>query len=97
ANLYTYTPANPTTDVSEAVEEALNRKSSAYDSHPAPADRFKLVHALPQPPIADQPDDAMPAWSLFTDPLAIQHLMTEQVRVNVRANYGVEIVAPEPA
>jgi Zn-dependent protease with chaperone function len=97
ANLYTYTPANPTTDVTDAIEEALNRKSSAYDSHPAPADRFKLVHALPQPPIAAEPDDAMPAWSLFTDPLAIQHLMTEQVRVNVRANYGVEIVAPETA
>ncbi|HEX9985539.1 MAG TPA: hypothetical protein VGF69_19940 [Thermoanaerobaculia bacterium] len=41
-------------------------------------------------------DDA-PAWSLFTNPEALQHQMTEEVRHNVRNHYGVEIVAPVPA
>jgi Zn-dependent protease with chaperone function len=97
ANLYTFSPAAPLADVSEAIDEALNRKSSPYDSHPTPAERFALVHALPKRDIESHPEDAMPAWSLFSDPLAMQTAMTEQVRVNVRTNYGVEIVAPAPS
>lgn len=90
-NLYTYQPAAQPKDVTTAVEEALNRKSSAYDSHPAPLERFALVHALPQPAFRSEPDDDAPAWSLFHDPEKLQHAMTAQVRDNVRANYGVEI------
>src|SRR6185369_12314593 len=39
ANLYTYEPAKRVEekDVAAAVNEALNRKASAYDSHPSPA------------------------------------------------------------
>jgi hypothetical protein len=96
ANLYTYAPLAKLADVSEAIEEALTRKSSPYDSHPTPAERFALVHALPKRDIEPHPDDAMPAWSLFADPLAVQTAMTAQVRINVRANYGVEMIEPEP-
>lgn len=94
ANLYTYQPATVVGDVTEAVEDAMRRKSSPYDSHPTPAERFALVHALPQRETAADPRDQQPAWSLFSDPLAIQHAMTDQVRTNVRVNYGVEIAAP---
>ncbi|MFP5245929.1 MAG: M48 family metalloprotease, partial [Thermoanaerobaculia bacterium] len=94
ANLYTYTPANPTEGVAEAVEESLNRKASAYDSHPAPSERFELVRALPQRAHDVQPDDDAPVWSVFSDPHALQYAMTAQVRENVKANYGVEIAAP---
>ncbi|HEX2832398.1 MAG TPA: M48 family metalloprotease [Thermoanaerobaculia bacterium] len=94
SNLYTYKPSAAVADVTDAIHESLNREASAYDSHPSPVERFRLVHALPQPDVAAEADDAMPAWSLFQDPLAMQQLMTEQVRANVRANYGVEIVAP---
>jgi Zn-dependent protease with chaperone function len=97
ANLYTYTPSAAVGDVSEAIEASLSREPSAYDSHPSPVERFRLVHALPKHEIAEEADDAMPAWSLFQDPLEMQQLMTEQVRANVRANYGVEIVAPATA
>src|SRR6185503_9969406 len=48
ANLYTYAPKEKPEDLSNAIEEALNRKSSPYDSHPTPAERFALIHTLPQ-------------------------------------------------
>lgn len=94
SNLYTYTPAAAGEDVSSAIEESLNRKASHYDSHPSPTERFELVRSLPQRSNVIEADDEEPAWSLFTDPNALQHAMTAQVRENVRLNYGVEIVAP---
>jgi Zn-dependent protease with chaperone function len=94
ANLYTYAPASLRDGVSEAIEESLNRKASAYDSHPSPCERFELVHALPQSARGAEPDDDAPVWSVFTDPSGVQHAMTAQVRENVKANYGVEILAP---
>ncbi|HYI12326.1 MAG TPA: M48 family metalloprotease [Thermoanaerobaculia bacterium] len=97
ANLYTYAPAKPAEDVSGTVEEALNRRTSPYDSHPTPAERFALVHALPKKGTEPESDDHEPAWALFEDPLAVQHAMTAQVRENVRMNLGVEIAAAAPA
>lgn len=94
ANLYTYTPSNAVEDLTEAIEQAMSRKSSAYDSHPSPNERFELVRALPHDGSERSDDDLSPAWSLFTDPLGVQQTMTAQVRENVRANYGVEIAAP---
>jgi Zn-dependent protease with chaperone function len=90
-NLYTYEPASPTADLTQALNEALNRKSSAYDSHPTPAERFAIARALPVRSRRVEPDDDAPAWSLFSDPIKLQQLMTAQVRENVMANYGVTI------
>jgi len=90
-NLYTYQPAKPGDDVDAAIEEALQRQSSAYDSHPSPAERFALVHALPRHGTAPDVGDDAPAWSLFDDALELQRAMTAQVRDNVKANYGIEI------
>jgi Zn-dependent protease with chaperone function len=90
-NLYTYQPAKPGDDVDAAIEEALQRQSSAYDSHPSPAERFALVHALPRHGAAPDVGDDAPAWSLFDDALELQRAMTAQVRDNVKANYGIEI------
>jgi hypothetical protein len=42
-----------------------------------------------------EPDDEAAAWSLFTDPLELQHAMTTQVRANVAANYGVAIAGAD--
>jgi Zn-dependent protease with chaperone function len=94
ANLYTYTPAKLASTVDSEVEESLNRKASPYDSHPSPCERFELVHALPQRARAAEADDETPVWSVFTNPDALQHAMTAQVRENVKASYGVEILAP---
>jgi Zn-dependent protease with chaperone function len=97
ANLYTYEPSTQADakDIERDVAAALNRKASAYDSHPSPMERFALVHALPNRSRRLEPNDDDPAWSLFTHPVELQHLMTAQACANVRANYGVEIdVAP---
>ena len=94
ANLYTYTPSAAGEDVSSTIEEALNAKSSVYDSHPAPAERFALIRKLPYQSIAGEWDDSEPSSSLFTNFEALQVRMTAQVRENVRANIGVEIPAP---
>jgi Zn-dependent protease with chaperone function len=90
-NLYTYQPAARNKFIDDRIEEALHRQTSAYDSHPSPADRFALVHALSRHGAAADTGDDAPAWSLFDDALALQHVMTAKVRENVRANYGVEI------
>ncbi len=92
-NLYTYQPAEAAkeTDLAKAVHEALNRKVSAYDSHPAAAERFKIVRALPVCPRRPEADDELAAWTLFDNPTELQHAMTVQVRANVSANYGVSV------
>lgn len=94
ANLYTYTPSKAPEDVTTAIEEALNRKSSAYDSHPAPAERFALNATLPQNDVETAEDDDAPVSTLFVNLEALQVRMTAQVRDNVRANTGLEILAP---
>ena len=99
ANLYTYEPnarADPK-DLEREVEEALNRKASAYDSHPSPMERFALVHAIPNRSRRVEPGDDDPAWSLFSHPVELQHLMTVQACANVSANYGVDIRVAPPA
>ncbi|HSP36035.1 MAG TPA: M48 family metallopeptidase, partial [Thermoanaerobaculia bacterium] len=95
ANLYTYQPAERTKeeDIAQAIEEALTRKASAYDSHPPAAERFAIARALPNRSRRMEPDDDAPAWSLFDNPLDLQQQMTTQVRANVAANYGVSITA----
>ena len=90
ANLYTYAPS-AAVDVTKAVEEAINRKASAYDSHPSPAERFALVRALAQRSAIRVSDDDASAWSLFSNAEELQQKMTAQVRANVMANYGVKI------
>jgi Zn-dependent protease with chaperone function len=90
-NLYTYQPAGKGQDVDSAIEEALQRQSSAYDSHPSPSERFALVHALPRHGAAPDAGDDESAWSLFDGVVELQCAMTTQVRNNVRANYGIEI------
>ncbi len=94
SNLYTYAPSKAPNDVSDAIEEALNRKSTMYDSHPAPSERFALIHKLPAAVVAPEADDDAPSSSLFANFEALQVRMTAQVRENVRANTGLEILAP---
>ena len=93
ANLYTYEPSTPAADVTSKINEAINRKASAYDSHPSPAERFALVRALPKPDLIRAIDDHASAWSLFANAEELQKKMTERVRANVMANYGVKIAA----
>jgi Zn-dependent protease with chaperone function len=92
-NLYTYKPAKRD-DVDEAVEKAIDREPSPYDSHPSPKDRFAWAAALAAPPREPAPDDAEPAWSLFSDRRRLEEDMTDEVRAKVLASHGVAIPRP---
>jgi len=93
-NLYRYQPAAAVSesDVASTVDEALNRKPSPYDSHPAPADRIAWVRALGAVGV-HAISDGDPAWSLFADPDGLEQQMTAEVRDNVANQLGVEIPA----
>src|SRR5262249_37717024 len=94
ANLYRYetdTGVNPES-VDAAVQDAIQRQPSPYDSHPRPCDRFRWVHALRVPTEA-KPVDEVPAWSLFSDRVAVEERMTGVVRAAVAARHGIEIAA----
>jgi Zn-dependent protease with chaperone function len=96
ANLYTYQPqVNAAADeIEKKVAESLNREASIYDSHPSPAERFALVHALPAHGHESAANDDAETWTLFDNPEELQLAMTTQVRANVAMNYGISIPAP---
>ena len=81
ANFYTHVPAEivDPEQLAAAVEGAWNRTSSAYDSHPAPAERIQRVKQL-QTSAVPAADDAEPVWSLFHNRVAVEARLTEQVR-----------------
>jgi Zn-dependent protease with chaperone function len=92
-NLYAYRPAHPPADaeVDAAVTAVLNAPPSAYDSHPAPAQRIAWAHGIAARPTGLGADAEEEAWGLFTDRLAIESRMTVLVRHNVEAAHGVAI------
>ncbi len=89
SNFYHYQPeenASPE-DIDQAIREQLDREASVYDSHPAPTERFQLVHALEmQDPKA--PEEELSVWDLFADRGAIEEMMTEEIRRNVLQSTG---------
>jgi hypothetical protein len=93
ANLYAYQPESPPAQaaVGEAVAAALDATPSAYDSHPAPAQRLAWAHAMGTRPTADCSDAEEEAWGLFADRAAVEALMTDQVRRNVKTAHGIAI------
>jgi Zn-dependent protease with chaperone function/uncharacterized membrane protein len=95
ANLYTYKPTkNPTQkEIEEAVRKAIDAPASPYDSHPSPAERFRLLKLLPSARAGSQVDAHLEVWSLFDDPVAVQRKMTDRIRANVAMSHGVSIRA----
>jgi len=96
-NLYQYAPANPVDDkeVGSALEQALAAEPSPYDSHPRPKDRIAWVGDLVADGPAD-PDDDGPAWEVFEDRDAVERQMTDQIRISVAANHGIQIPVEAP-
>jgi Zn-dependent protease with chaperone function len=91
ANLYSYRPqhslaAEP--DLALALDEALSRKPTPYDSHPSPVDRIAWVDALNVEGGAAQPDDRSDAWSLFSDRQELERCLTDEIRKNVAVAHG---------
>lgn len=92
-NLYTHKPSRKPTasEIVDATEKALNEKGSPYDSHPPPAERFALVHALGHEHGREPAGANDEAWDLFEDRENIQRWMTDRIRSAVEANHGVRI------
>jgi Zn-dependent protease with chaperone function len=93
ANLYSYEPSAKAAseDIGRGVDQALSRKPSPYDSHPAPADRIAWVRALAAPPSQPSADDENDVWSLIDGREALEKKMTYQVRENIFQAHGVLI------
>ena len=93
SNLYTYQPSKlPTeSEILEALGKQIDAVPSPYDSHPAPAERFKLVHALNATEGGALSDAEQDAWSVFEDAPSIQRWMTDRIRTNLAQNHGVTI------
>jgi len=94
ANVYAFVPkeaADPK-KVEDAVEKAMGRPASPYDSHPRPADRIAWVTkiAAAGPPESDE--DAAEAWSLLAQRDVIEKQMTDEVRVRL-ARRGIRVQA----
>lgn len=93
ANLYSFEPdeKGAPENVRKAIDDAIDRKASPYDSHPAPKDRFELVAALAAegkgPGLYDEED----AWSLFGDRGKLEKMMTDEVRMRIAVDYGVRV------
>ncbi len=100
-NLYRHRPESspPEADIAKALEEALSRKPSPYDSHPSPQDRFEAVRRMESaglPPAVSVTEQDALAWSLFESREEIETSMTALVRKNVLALHGVEIPSGSP-
>jgi Zn-dependent protease with chaperone function len=95
ANLYAYTPGQtpPGEDIDKAIEEALVRPPSPYDSHPAPAQRFEDVRRVAAGSLHPEGDPDEEVWSLFSDRRGLELEMTARIRQSVQARYGVAIPA----
>jgi hypothetical protein len=74
-------------ELEKQVEEAMSRKTSQYDSHPAPKERIALIERLhvPYSPIQD---NRSPALRLFPNPEELQRELTAQVMKNIRKQSG---------
>ena len=83
SNLYAFVPAQQPdeTEVAAAVEQALGRPSSPYDSHPSPAQRFEWASRLGGPGLVAAAD-ADDAWGLLANRAAVETSMTEFVFSN---------------
>ena len=79
--------------VERTLAEAIDAPSSPYDSHPAPAERFRLVHAMPGAVVPPAPEDGDEAWTLFGDRDALERQMTDEIRIDIAARMGVHIPA----
>jgi Zn-dependent protease with chaperone function len=96
ANLYTYRPAKGPTDddIARAIEEAINAKPSAYDSHPSPSERFARIESLRGVHEISEDDTGEDAWTFFGERDAIEQEMTTQIRWNVYMRYRLDVPAP---
>lgn len=94
ANFYAFVPKKDVEPkkVEDAVEQAMSRPASPYDSHPRPADRIAWVTRIGAEgaPVAE--DDAQDAWSILSDREGIEKRMSDELRSRL-AMKGIRVHA----
>ncbi len=95
ANLYRFEPAalDGQTDLKYAIEQALQREPSPYDSHPSPVDRFRWARQVAGSAGTSSSEDEAEVWSVFRDREKIERTLTRTVCENL-ASQGVEFAVP---
>ena len=71
----------PEKTLEEAIDHAINRQTSEDDTHPSPADRFRLTSRVM---CQVQPAPPGPMWNLFADREAISNEMSVRIEKMVR-------------
>ncbi len=69
-------------DVEAAFRESLERKTSQDDTHPAPAERFRLAQRVKS---KGEPPAYGTVWELFADREALTRDMSRLVERNLQA------------
>ena len=71
----------PSDDLEHLVQDAIERETTEDDTHPSPADRFRLVSR-----VAPSPEGAHAGmvWDLLANPEALTLEMTHAIEANVR-------------
>lgn len=95
-NLYSFEPKEPIepAKVDEAVQKAMSRPSSPYDSHPRPVDRIAAVEKIAASLPPGAAEDSSQAWSLFASRATLESQMTGVIRKNL-AHRGVRLLAED--
>ncbi|HUH99319.1 MAG TPA: M48 family metalloprotease [Anaerolineales bacterium] len=70
-------------ELNRKFEDAIERTTSAYDSHPAPHERIAWIERLHSPHFS-LADEQLPALDIVPDPEALKIEMTGQLMKNVR-------------
>jgi len=74
-NIYSL-EVQPEQALDEAIDHAINRKTTEDDTHPSPVDRFRLVSRIPCP---NQPAPSGSMWDLFANREAITREMSLKI------------------
>jgi Zn-dependent protease with chaperone function len=75
---------SPEKTLEEAIDQAINRQTSEDDTHPSPADRFRLTSRVICQSQASP--SSRPMWDLFADRDAISNEMSVQIEQKIKAS-----------
>jgi Zn-dependent protease with chaperone function len=94
ANFYAFVPKKDVEPkkIEDAVEHAMSRPASPYDSHPRPVDRIAWVTRIAAQGAPAAEDDALDAWSILSDREAIEKRMSDELRSRL-AMKGIRVNA----
>lgn len=74
--------STPVKKIEAAMNEAMKRQASPFDSHPAPQQRIRWVESLQNVPEVE--DDGRPAWELLENAKVLQEMMISELDERVQ-------------